>query len=430
MDERYFERRQIKEAIAWAEAGGVAVHRNFDHYHGSRSLRGFVMTRPFLHVIGLRPVLERWAAANGVPVQAIQPEKRRSVAHIDVFGDYALRLLARVQPAEAESELRSSAVPKAIVLATGSVAFDYILTFNGRFRDHIMLDQVHILNLSFLVDRFERRRGGVAANYAYTLALLGQPSAILATAGADAGPYREWLEGLGVECSGLKLLDGETTATGFTTTDLDDNQITGYYGGAMNRAGEVGLADTAVAPAAVIVGPNGPAGMTRLVRECRAAGIPYIYDPAHQLPHMSKEDLEDGCRGAWILIGNDYELELIRQRTGRQVEQLLELASMVVTTLGREGSRIDTAAGRVEIPPAPARREVDPTGAGDAYRAGLVAGLLRGLQPPEAGRIASLASAYVVEQGGTIEHSYTPAEFADRYRSAFGAALPDAFAAS
>jgi adenosine kinase len=324
----------------------------------------------------------------------------------------------------------ASAVPEGTVLATGSVAFDYILTFNGRFRDHIMPDQVHILNLSFLVDRFERRRGGVAANYAYTLALLGQPSAILATAGADAAEYREWLKGLGVECSGLKLLPGETTATGFTTTDLDDNQITGYYGGAMNRAAEVGLADTEAKPAAVIVGPNGPAGMKRLVQECREAGIPFVYDPAHQLPHMSKEDLEEGCRGAWILIGNDYELELIRQRTGREVEQLLELASMVVTTLGREGSRIESAEGRVEIPPAAARREVDPTGAGDAYRAGLVAALLRGLPPATAGRIASLASAYVVEQGGTIEHRYTMAEFAERYRSTFGVALPVAFAAS
>jgi adenosine kinase len=321
-------------------------------------------------------------------------------------------------------------VQSGIVLATGSVAFDYILTFKGRFRDHIMPDQVHILNLSFLVDHFERRRGGVAANYAYTLALLGHPSAILATAGADAAEYREWLEGLGVECSGLKLLAGETTATGFTTTDLDDNQITGYYGGAMNRAGEVGLADTSVKPAAVIVGPNGPAGMTRLTQECRKAGIPFVYDPAHQLPHMSKEDLEEGCRGAWILIGNDYELELIQQRTGRAVEQLLELASIVVTTLGREGSRIESAAGRVVIPPAPARREVDPTGAGDAYRSGLVAALLRGLPPAEAGRIASLASAYVVEQGGTIEHRYTMAEFAERYRSAFGGTLPEAFAAS
>jgi adenosine kinase len=321
-------------------------------------------------------------------------------------------------------------VQSRIVLATGSVAFDYILTFKGRFRDHIMPNQVHILNLSFLVDHFERRRGGVAANYAYTLSLLGQPSAILATAGADAAEYRQWLEGLGVECSGLKLLEGETTATGFTTTDLDDNQITGYYGGAMNRAGEVGLADTQVKPAAVIVGPNGPAGMTRLTQECREAGIPFVYDPAHQLPHMSKEDLEAGCRGAWILIGNDYELELIRQRTGRGVEQLLELASIVVTTLGRDGSRIESAAGRVEIPPAAARREVDPTGAGDAYRSGLVAGLLRGLPVSEAGRIASLASAYVVEQGGTIEHRYTLAEFADRYRSAFGGTFPEAFAAS
>jgi adenosine kinase len=316
------------------------------------------------------------------------------------------------------------------VLATGSVAFDYILTFKGRFRDHIMPDQVHILNLSFLVDRFERRRGGVAANYAYTLALLGHPCAILATAGADAAEYRAWLEGLGIECSGLKLLEGETTATGFTTTDLDDNQITGYYGGAMNRAGEVGLADTAVKPAAVIVGPNGPAGMTRLVRECRDAGIRFVFDPAHQLPHMSKEDLEEGCRGAWILIGNDYELELIQQRTGRDVKRLLELSEMVVTTLGREGSRIESAAGRVVIPPATARQEVDPTGAGDAYRSGLVAALLRGAAPADAGRVASLASAYVVEQAGTIEHHYSMAEFGERYRSAFGAPLPDAFAAS
>ena len=316
------------------------------------------------------------------------------------------------------------------VLATGSVAFDNILTFNGRFRDHIMPDQVHILNLSFLVERFQRRRGGVAANYAYTLALLRHPSAILATAGEDALAYREWLEGLGVECSGLKLLEGETTAMGFTTTDLDDNQITGYFGGAMNRAGEFGLADTEVKPAAVIIGPNGPAGMFRLVRECRQAGIHFVFDPAHQLPHMSAEDLEDGCRDAWILIGNDYELELIKQRSGLSMERLLELSRMVVTTLGREGSRIATADGVVEIPPAPARQEVDPTGAGDAYRSGLVAGLLRGLKPAEAGRVASLAASYVVEQQGTIEHSYTIEEFAERYRAAFGAALPEALAAS
>ena len=316
------------------------------------------------------------------------------------------------------------------VLATGSVAFDYILTFNGHFGEHIMPDRVHILNLSFLVDKFEKRRGGVAANYAYTLRLLRQEAAILATAGADADGFRAWLEELGVDCSGLRVLADETTATGFTTTDLDHNQITGYYGGAMNRAGEIGLTDTTAKPAAVIVGPNAPAGMFRLVRECRDAAVPFVFDPAHQLPHMTADDLLEGCRGAWILIGNDYELELIQQRSGRDIEGLLKLSSMVVTTLGREGSRIEWAGGRVEIPAAKAVREVDPTGAGDAYRAGLVAGLLRGLEPSEAGRVASVAAAYVVEQKGTIEHHYTFEEFAERYRSAFGAALPAAFAAS
>ncbi len=316
------------------------------------------------------------------------------------------------------------------VLATGSIAFDYILTFKGRFRDHILPDQAHILNLSFLVDQFERRRGGVAANYAYNLALLGQPCGILGTAGGDGRDYREWLELKGIDCSGLRILPEEVSATGFTTTDLDHNQITGYYGGAMSRAGEVGLADTELKPAAVIIGPNAPAAMFRLVRECREASVRFVFDPAHQLPHLSAEDLEEGCRGAWMVIGNDYELELIRQRTGWQVKDLLGLSGMVVTTLGRDGSRINLPGRTITIPAAAARLEVDPTGAGDAYRSGLVAGLLRGLEPEDAGRIASLTASYVVEQAGTIEHSFTMAEFAERYLVAFGRRLPAAFAAS
>ena len=237
------------------------------------------------------------------------------------------------------------------VVATGSVAFDYIFTFRGHFGDQIVPGKTHVINLSFLVDSMERRRGGVAANYAYTLALLGHPAAMLATAGSDAGEYRAWLESLGIDCRGLRLLPDELTATGFTTTDLNDNQITGYYGGAMLRAGMLGLADTVPDPQAVIVGPNAPEAMRRLVRECREAGIRWLFDPAHQLPHMTSEDLEDGSRGAWIVIGNDYELELIRQRTGRDEESLLELAQIVVTTLGREGSRIATRDGRFTIPP-------------------------------------------------------------------------------
>ncbi len=310
------------------------------------------------------------------------------------------------------------------VVCTGSIAFDYILTFKGRFKDHILLDKTHMLNLSFLVDNLKKRRGGVAGNYAYNLALLGYPSAVLATAGSDAIEYRAWLEKLGVDCRGLRLLDDEISATGFTTTDLDDNQITGYYGGAMNRAGSLGLDDTVSEPEAVIIGPNAPEEMRRLVRECRERGVPWVFDPAHQLPHLSGEDLVDGSRGAWVLIGNDYELEMILHRTGCTMEELKQLSELVVTTLGREGSRIETATASHAIAPAPARAEVDPTGAGDAYRSGLVAGLLRGLDIPTAGAVASLAATYAVEQVGTIEHGYSHEEFGERFKAAYGRPLP------
>jgi adenosine kinase len=314
-----------------------------------------------------------------------------------------------------------------MVVCTGSIAYDYILTFKGRFKDHILPDKTHILNLSFLVDDLQKRRGGVAGNYAYNLALLGYPAAVLATAGADATEYRDWLVARGIDCRGLRLLEGELSATGFTTTDLDDNQLTGYYGGAMWRAGILGLDDGPPGAEAVIIGPNDPGAMKRLVNECRERQIRFVFDPAHQLPMMSAEDVTEGTRGAWIVIGNDYELELIQQRTERDVPGLLELAEMVVTTFGRQGSRIATRNGTVEIPSATPAREADPTGAGDAYRAGLVAGLLRGLDHAGAGRVASLAATYAVEHVGTIEHGYLPAEFAERYREAFDAELPERF---
>jgi adenosine kinase len=313
------------------------------------------------------------------------------------------------------------------VVCSGSIAYDYILTFKGHFKEHILLDKTHILNLSFLVDDLQKRRGGVAGNYAHNLTLLGYPAAVLATAGTDATEYRDWLVARGVDCRGLRLLEGEISATGFTTTDLDANQLTGYYGGAMWRAAMLGLDDAPPAVDAVIIGPNDPGAMKRLVHECRERSVPFVFDPAHQLPMMSAEDVTDDTRGAWIVIGNDYELELIEQRTNHDVDGLLELAEIVVTTLGRQGSRIATRDRRVDIPAAPPLRESDPTGAGDAYRAGLVAGLLRGLDLEAAGRVASLAATYVIEQVGTIEHDYTPAEFSQRYHEAFGAALPEAF---
>src|SRR5579872_2642276 len=314
-----------------------------------------------------------------------------------------------------------------MILCTGSIAYDYILTFKGRFKDHILLDKTHILNLSFLVDDLQKRRGGVAGNYAYNLSLLGYPSAILATAGTDATEYRDWLSARGIDCSGLRLLDGELSATGFTTTDMDDNQLTGYYGVAMWKAGMLGLDDAPAGVEAVIVGPNDPGAMKRLVGECRDRGLRFVFDPAHQLPMMQPADVTNGTQGAWIVIGNDYELELIQERTGHDMKGLLDLAEIVVTTLGRHGSRIATRDGVTEIPSAPPTQEVDPTGAGDAYRAGLVSGLLRGLELAEAGRVASLAATYAVERVGTIEHAYERSQFSSRYADAFGEELPERF---
>jgi adenosine kinase len=313
------------------------------------------------------------------------------------------------------------------VVCTGSIAYDYILSFKGRFKDHILADKTHILNLSFLVDELRKRRGGVAGNYAYNLRLLGYPAAVLATAGGDAAEYRDWLVACGVDCQGLRLLEDEITATGFTTTDMDDNQLTGYYGGAMNRAAMLGLDDATPGAEALIVGPNAPDAMLRLSAECRDRGLRFVFDPAHQLPRLSPADVSEASRGAWILIGNDYELQLIMERTGHDMDGLLGLAEVVVTTLGRDGSRIATSGAVVDIPAAPATVESDPTGAGDAYRSGLVAGLLRGLDMEAAGMVGSLAATYVIEQVGTVEHSYTFDEFSQRYRDAFGAPLADSF---
>src|SRR5256714_8494089 len=234
-----------------------------------------------------------------------------------------------------------------MVLCTGSIAYDYILSFKGRFKEHILLDKTHILNLSFLVDDLQKRRGGVAGNYAYNLALLGYPAAVLATAGSDAAEYRAWLEARGIDCRGLRLLEGEITATGFTTTDLDDNQITGYYGGAMLRAADLGLADAPPDTEAVVIGPNAPAAMMRLSQECRERDVRFVFDPAHQLPHLSGDDLAAASQGAWILIGNDYEIALVKERMSCDDPELMRHSEMVVTTLGREGSRIASRDGVV-----------------------------------------------------------------------------------
>ena len=306
------------------------------------------------------------------------------------------------------------------IVVTGSVAFDHIMNFPGYFKDHILPDKVHMLNVSFLVETMKKMRGGCAANIACNLALLGERPRVLATAGEDFADYRASLEARGVDTSLVRVVPGDFTASAFITTDQADNQIAGFYPGAMRQAGTLSVLAIEGSVDIVIVAPNAPDAMTRYPGECRERGIPFVFDPGQALPVLSADDLLDGMRGARCVIGNDYEMALIAEKTGKSAEALLDLAEAVITTRGEEGSVILDRAGHTLIPAVPATRVVDPTGAGDAYRAGVLRGLVRGEPAAHYGRVASLTAAYAVESYGTQEHSYTAAEFAARFQAAFG----------
>lgn len=306
------------------------------------------------------------------------------------------------------------------IVVTGSVAFDHIMNFPGYFKDHILPDKVHMLNVSFLVETMKKMRGGCAANIAYNLTLLGERPRVLATVGQDCGDYRASLEARGIDTSLIKVIEDDFTASAFITTDRSDNQIAGFYPGAMRAAGGLSIHDVDGTVDIVTVSPNDPGAMLRYPAECRGRGIPYLYDPGQALPALSGEQLIDGMRGARCVIGNDYEMALIAEKTGLSAEALLDLTETVITTRGEEGSVILDRTGTELIPPVAARDAVDPTGAGDAYRAGVLRGLVRGEPPSRYGRVASLTAVYAVESYGTQEHRYTAADFAARFREAFG----------
>jgi len=309
------------------------------------------------------------------------------------------------------------------ILVTGSIAYDYLMTFPGRFREHILLDKLDSISLSFLVDDMRRQRGGCAPNIAYSLALLGERPRIVGTAGCDFATYRAWLEEQGVDTSGIVVYDDLFTASFFVSTDLDGNQIASFYTGAMARARELSIKEQNPGDVElVIISPNDPQAMSKYVRECQELGIPYIYDPSQQIVRLSGAELIEGMRGARLLIVNDYEFELIQRRTELSAQEVRELSGTVIITRGEQGSVIMTGDERIEIPAAPPRQVVDPTGVGDAYRAGVIKGLLHGMPWPITGRIASLAATYVVETLGPQSHHYTLEEFAVRYRETFGPA--------
>ncbi len=313
------------------------------------------------------------------------------------------------------------------LVVTGSVAFDYLMTFPGRFVEQLIPDQMSRLSVSFLVDEMRRVEGGCAANIAYGLALLGEKPILFATAGPDAAQYRERLEGEGVDVTHLRICPDIFTASFFVSTDLDQNQLASFYTGAMARARELSIGDLDPADCAlVLISPNDPAAMARYADECRAAEIPFLYDPSQQVARLAGDDLKAGLQGAAILIANDYEMGILTAKTGWSAEEIERRVPTVIETHGESGSTIVLSAGtspiRHRIPAAKLESPaLDPTGVGDAFRAGLLRGLRAGLSWEVAGRMGSIAAVYGLESPGPQPPRYAWSDFSARYERNFGA---------
>jgi adenosine kinase len=305
------------------------------------------------------------------------------------------------------------------IIVTGSIAFDYLMSFPGKFTEHLLPEHMSRVSLSFLVDTMDKRRGGCAPNIAYTLALLGERPRLMGTAGQDFGDYRRWLEAAGVDTSLVREIDGKFTASFFCSTDVDSNQIASFYTGAMANAGELSFRTVGECGLA-IVSPNDPGAMLQYAEECRALGIPYIWDPGQQCARMSGDELRDGVVGAAIVICNDYEFELIRQKTGVDEQSILEQARALLITRGEQGCSIYSPGRRVDVPAVPPLRLADPTGVGDAFRGGLMKGIAAGADYETAARLGSVAATYALEHLGGQSHAYTWAEFVGRYEAHFG----------
>jgi adenosine kinase len=306
------------------------------------------------------------------------------------------------------------------LIVTGSIAYDYLMSFPGKFTDQFLQDHLSKVSLSFLVDTMDKRRGGCAPNIAYTLALLGERPVLMGTAGQDFPEYRQWLEAAGVDTSLVKQVDGKFTASFFCSTDEANNQIASFYTGAMAHAAELSFR-TAGPVDIAIISPNDPAAMTQYAEECRTLGIRYIFDPGQQCARMSGAELRDGLVGASVLISNDYEIELIRQKTGMDENQLLEQCEVLVVTRGERGSTIvDRSLTRIDVPAVPPTRIADPTGVGDAFRGGLIKGLACGAPHEVCARLGAVAATYALEHLGGSSHAYTWEEFKDRYERHFG----------
>jgi adenosine kinase len=307
-------------------------------------------------------------------------------------------------------------------LICGSVAYDTVMVFEGRFKDHILADRIHMLNVSFLVPGLRRNFGGCAGNIGYNLKLLGGDGRIMAAVGMDFAPYRAWMTDCGLSTEFIRQLDDEYTPQAYITTDADNNQITAFHPGAMNRA-QINVVPTVAGITLGIVAPENREGMIQHAAQFAAAGIPFIFDPGQGLPLFDGADLGRFIdQASWIAV-NDYEGSLLCERVGMSLEQIAARVKALIVTRGGQGSQIYADGRRIDIPVARPGRIADPTGCGDAYRAGLLFGLQRGLDWPTTGRVASLMGAIKIEQHGTQNHRIGFTDFAARYRDTFGISL-------
>lgn len=304
-------------------------------------------------------------------------------------------------------------------VVTGSIAFDYLMSFPGRFTEHILPEHMSRVSLSFLVDSMDKRRGGCGPNIAYNLALLGERPYLMATAGQDFGEYRRWLESAGVDTSLVTEVPGKFTASFFCSTDADGNQIASFYTGAMAHAAELSLR-TVDGCGLAIISPNDPNAMMQYAEECRALGIPYMWDPGQQCTRMSGDELANGITGARIVVCNDYEFELIRQKTGLHETDVVMLAEALVVTRGAEGCSIFMTGRRSDVPAVKPHRMVDPTGVGDAFRGGFVKGMVNGANYDVCARLGTMAATWALEHLGGQSHAYTWDEFCERFEAHFG----------
>src|SRR5712691_8646665 len=297
------------------------------------------------------------------------------------------------------------------LIVTGSIAFDYLMSFPGKFTEHFLPEHMQRVSLSFLVDSMDKRRGGCGPNIAYTLALLEERPLLMATAGEDFADYRQWLEAAGIDTSLTRQIDGKFCASFFCSTDVANNQIASFYTGAMADAGQLSFRAARDCGLAIIA-PNDPGAMMQYAEECRTLGMAYIFDPGQQCTRMSGAELQDGIVGSHLVICNDYEFELIRQKTGFSESDVLAQAKSLVITRGEDGSSVYLSSGeRVDVPAVETQRIVDPTGVGDAYRGGLMKGMALRLSYEVCARIGSVAATYALEHLGGQSHSYTFGEF-------------------